>query len=57
MPLVVEVADSSLGQDRTFKSRIYAAGSIPTYWIINLADSRVEVHTDPTGPDPRPLTG
>jgi hypothetical protein len=24
------------------------------YWIINLLDRRVEVYTNPTGPDPNP---
>ncbi len=40
--LVVEVADSSIGQDRLTKSRIYAAAGIPDYWLVNLRDSRVE---------------
>jgi Uma2 family endonuclease len=34
--LVVEVADSSLGQDRLTKARIYAAAGIPQYLIMNL---------------------
>jgi Uma2 family endonuclease len=52
--LVVEVADSSLERDRTFKAAIYARASVPVYWIINLVDRQVEVYTDPTGPDPGP---
>jgi Uma2 family endonuclease len=48
--LVVEVADTSLGQDRGPKKRIYAAARIPTYWIINLMDRCVEVYRSPTGP-------
>ena len=31
--LVIEVADSSLVQDRLTKAAIYAAGGIPEYWI------------------------
>ena len=31
--LVVEVADSSLGQDRLTKASIYAASGVPEYWI------------------------
>jgi Uma2 family endonuclease len=54
MALVVEVAESSLGHDRNFKGPLYARASIPVYWIINLVDARVEVYTDPTGPDPNP---
>lgn len=52
--LVVEVAESSLAQDRDIKSVIYARAGIQIYWIINLIDSRVEVFADPTGPDPAP---
>ncbi|MBI5505415.1 MAG: Uma2 family endonuclease [Deltaproteobacteria bacterium] len=40
--LVVEAADSSVGQDRLTKSRIYAAAEIPDYWLVNLRDQRVE---------------
>lgn len=40
--LVVEVADSSVGQDRLTKSRIYAAAQVPDYWLVNLRDRRVE---------------
>jgi Uma2 family endonuclease len=50
VPLVVEVADKSLKRDRTVKKRIYAAASIPVYWIINLIDRCVEVYTELTGP-------
>ena len=45
--LVVEVADSSLPQDRLSKSRIYAGDGIPEYWIVNLRDERIEVMRDP----------
>lgn len=48
--LVVEVADATLEPDRIDKARIYARAAIPTYWIVNVAEGRVEVHTDPTGP-------
>jgi Uma2 family endonuclease len=54
MVLVVEVADSSLSRDRTVKAEIYARASVPVYWIINLVDHRMEVYTDPTGPDAAP---
>jgi len=55
--LVIEVADSSLLRDQRDKTRIYARGSIPTYWIINLVDQRVEVYTQPSGPTPVPAYG
>jgi Uma2 family endonuclease len=45
--LVIEVADSSLQQDRLTKAAIYAAAGIPEYWIVNLRDSVVEVMRDP----------
>lgn len=45
--LVVEVADSSLPQDRLSKSRIYAQAAIPEYWIVNLRDGVLEVMRDP----------
>ena len=48
--LVVEVADSSLAEDRAGLVR-YAWAGIPTAWIVNLPERRVEVHTEPTGPD------
>ena len=45
--LVVEVADSSLKQDRLTKAMIYAAAGIPEYWIVNVVDQQVEVHRQP----------
>ncbi|HZY89283.1 MAG TPA: Uma2 family endonuclease [Gemmataceae bacterium] len=54
MGLAVEVSDSTLAQDRTVKLQIYARARVPVYWIVNLPDTRVEVYTDPTGPDPAP---
>jgi len=47
--LVIEVADSSLKQDRGIKRRIYAECGVPEYWIVNLVDRRIEVYTDPEG--------
>ena len=47
--LVVEVADSSLRKDRGVKASLYAAAAIPEYWLVNLRDSVVEVHTEPHG--------
>jgi Uma2 family endonuclease len=45
--LVVEVADSSLKQDRLSKAAIYGAAGIPKYWIVNLRDEVVEVMREP----------
>ncbi|MDG3007950.1 Uma2 family endonuclease [Paludisphaera mucosa] len=44
--LVVEIAESSLAVDRDVMGRLYAAGGIPCYWIVNLVDGLVEVYTD-----------
>jgi Uma2 family endonuclease len=49
--LILEVADSSLRQDRLIKSHRYAWAGIADYWIVNLVDRRLEVHRNP-GPDP-----
>ncbi len=51
--MLIEVADSSLPRDR-HKCRIYGRAGIPVYWIVNLVDRRVEVYSEPTGPDPHP---
>jgi Uma2 family endonuclease len=45
--LVIEVSDSSLKKDRTLKQRIYSSAGVPEYWIVNLVDFQIEVHTDP----------
>ena len=45
--LLVEVSDSSLGQDRGLKLAAYATDGIPVYWIVNLVDRQVEVYTRP----------
>ena len=45
--LVVEVAGDSLRLDRQTKAALYARAGIPEYWIVNLAESTVEVHREP----------
>ncbi|MGL4550068.1 MAG: Uma2 family endonuclease [Gemmataceae bacterium] len=47
--LLVEVADSSLATDRGWKRRIYAEARVAVYWVVNLIDREVEVHTGPHG--------
>jgi Uma2 family endonuclease len=47
--LVVEVADSSLDQDRTHKLGVYAAARVPIYWVVNLLEFTVECYTEPRG--------
>ena len=46
--LLVEVSDSTLGQDRGLKLAAYAKDGIAVYWIINLVDRQVEVYTRPS---------
>lgn len=53
--LVIEVADSTLSTDRGIKQRIYARGRVIQYWIANIVDHRIEVYTEPTGPDSAPI--
>jgi Uma2 family endonuclease len=45
--LVVEISVTTLGEDRVVKGRLYARAGIPSYWIINLVDSIVEVYLNP----------
>lgn len=46
--LVVEVSYSSLRKDRGPKALLYARAKVPEYWVVNVEDGVVEVHTDPT---------
>lgn len=48
--LLIEVAHTSLLRDQRDKARIYARAGVAAYWIINLIDSRIEVHEGPSGP-------
>jgi Uma2 family endonuclease len=47
--LLIEVADSTLADDRQDKGLIYARARIPIYWIVNLNDRHIEVFTEPKG--------
>jgi len=44
--LVIEVAESSLTEDRRDKGALYAEAGIPEYWIVDAARERVEVHAE-----------
>lgn len=54
VPLVIEVADSTLESDETFKKMIYAHAGIPIYWIVNLVRRQLQVYTEPSGAVERP---
>ena len=45
--LVVEVADSTLDTDRIDKAKLYAMAGLPEYWIVNLRQDQLELHTEP----------
>ncbi len=45
--LVIEVADPSLAFDRDIKLPLYAQAGIQEFWIVNLAESKVEVYRQP----------
>lgn len=44
---LIEVADSSLLQDRTAKARLYARQAVREYWIVDLNGRRILVHRRP----------
>ncbi len=46
--LLIEVADSTLEKDRGPKLVAYGRGGISVYWIVNLIDRQLEIHTGPT---------
>jgi Uma2 family endonuclease len=46
VPLVVEVSESTLAEDRAL-AFTYAAEGIPVYWLVNIPGRRVEVFTEP----------
>ena len=46
--LVVEVMDSSVAHDRRVKLPIYARAGVQDVWLVNVNDSTVEIHRDPT---------
>ena len=45
--LVVEIANTSLREDRYVKAPLYAEARIPEYWIVNPAARQIEVYRDP----------
>lgn len=47
--LAIEVAQSSLGFDRTVKAALYARGGIQEYWVVDVAGRTVIRHADPAG--------
>jgi hypothetical protein len=52
--LIVEIANTSAGDDRATKGPLYARAGFVAYWILNIRDLRVEAYSDPSGPDSAP---
>jgi Uma2 family endonuclease len=46
--LLIEVADSSLENDRKTKAELYAKSGIYEYWIVNVVESVVHVFLNPS---------
>jgi Uma2 family endonuclease len=44
--LIVEVADSSLEVDRGIKAQLYAESGVTDYWVLNVRDGILEVHSE-----------
>ena len=42
--LLIEIADSSLEYDTSYKSLLYARNAIPEYWVIELAHKQISVY-------------
>ncbi|MEX2316961.1 MAG: Uma2 family endonuclease [Pirellulales bacterium] len=47
--LIIEVAQSSLGQDLGTKLRLYASSAIPEYWVVDVHRQVILVHREPIG--------
>lgn len=47
--LVIEVADSTVESDRSYKMPLYAKAGIQEAWIVNLPDEKIELYAEPAG--------
>jgi Uma2 family endonuclease len=47
--LVIEVADSTVESDRSYKMPLYAKAGIPETWLVNLPDETIEIYDEPAG--------
>lgn len=45
--LLIEVSDTTLGNDLGRKANLYAAAGVPEYWVVDVEDQRVLMHTNP----------
>ena len=54
--LAVEVASTSLANDRRRKLPLYARHGVPEVWLVSLPEQRLELHRDPHGRRYRDIT-
>ena len=47
--LLVEVADSTVENDKKIKIPLYAFAGIPEVWLVDLQDNKIVVYTEPVG--------
>lgn len=47
--LVVEVADTTVATDRSFKLPLYARAGIPEFWLVNIPEGQLEIYSQPSG--------
>src|SRR5207253_4960907 len=52
--LVIEVANTSLDEDRELKAPNYALAEVGNYWLVNLIERCLEVYAEPSGRSPTP---
>lgn len=47
--LIIEVADSTVENDRSYKMPLYAKAGIAEAWLVNLVEECVELYAEPLG--------
>lgn len=47
--LVIEVADTTVETDRSYKMPLYASAGIAEAWLVNLPEERIELFAEPAG--------
>ena len=45
--IVIEIADTTIYEDRSSQLQIYAESMLPEYWIVNIPEHHIEVYTQP----------
>ncbi len=52
--VAIEVANTSLLRDTRDKARIYARAGVPIYWVIDVTNAQILIHSQPSGPTDAP---